>query len=240
MSDTGFVCQQYDSSKRAFDPRLERMPNLDGMEEETGEAIAQDTSYSLSGLWQDRFHAAHITLRPNQQTAHEQARQCDAPDGPSEVLYVDGHEAGKSFWLAAQICVDDCLRSPGLQALILLHQPVHTYWLEIMRIRQRLRQECDLATPHLLFYNGSRLTLAALSAQSALTSYLRKGYGVIGIETNVTFSETDLAGIRNSLRAHTPEWRPRVYRLALSGGAMVQEMSEAITLSAPLSPSSLM
>src|SRR4051812_34825916 len=55
---------------------------------------------------------AGITLQYKQLAASGAARACDLPDGPVAVGFGGGRCGGKSFWMLAQMGLDDCQRVP--------------------------------------------------------------------------------------------------------------------------------
>ncbi|MEI8291278.1 MAG: hypothetical protein WCH99_17560, partial [Verrucomicrobiota bacterium] len=62
---------------------------------------------------------AGLILQARQLAACAASRLCDQPAGPKAVGYGGARGGGKSYWLHAQIGVDDCQRVPGLKCLIL-------------------------------------------------------------------------------------------------------------------------
>ena len=62
---------------------------------------------------------SRIVLQDRQLAASAAARQCDRPDGPTEIGYGGARGGGKSHWSLAQVGCDDCQRFPGLKFLYL-------------------------------------------------------------------------------------------------------------------------
>jgi hypothetical protein len=65
------------------------------------------------------FASAGVILQRRQLAASAAARLCDSPGGPTEIGFGGARGGGKSYWLLAQMGVDDCQRFPGLKCLLL-------------------------------------------------------------------------------------------------------------------------
>src|SRR6476646_8586125 len=60
-----------------------------------------------------------VIPQPKQLLASAAARACDLPHGPTSIGFGGARKGGKSFWLLAQVGLDDCQRFPGLKCLLL-------------------------------------------------------------------------------------------------------------------------
>src|SRR4051794_26769956 len=64
------------------------------------------------------FLKAGITLQYKQLAASGAARACDQPNGPTGVGFGGGRAGGKTFWMLAQMGLDDCMRVPNLKCAL--------------------------------------------------------------------------------------------------------------------------
>jgi phage terminase large subunit len=169
----------------------------------------------------ERFLKAGLVLQPRQLLASAAARECDRPDGPSEVGYGGARGGGKSHWLLAQMGADDCQRVPGLKCL-LLRKVGRANMEHFGDLRRRLFN----ALPHdfaayrgvLTFKNGSRIIAGHFQSEKDIDAYLGLEYDVIGIEEATTLSRRKHEDIRTCLRTSKPNWRPRGYSTSNPGG----------------------
>ena len=170
----------------------------------------------LRNLWQ-----ARVVLQSQQLAASAAARLCDLPNGPTSVGFGGARGGGKSFWLLAQMGVDDCQRVPGLKCLLL--RKVGKSNLESF---EDLRRRLFLKLPHefntsrgiLTFLNGSRIVLGHYQCEKEIDAYLGLEYDVIGIEEATTLTARKHNDIVTVCRTSKPNWRPRIYSTTNPGG----------------------
>lgn len=174
-----------------------------------------------AGVGVDQFLALAgrgIGFHFRQYQASAAARDCDRDGGPVEIGYGGARGGGKSFWLMAQIGVDDCQRFPGLKALVL------------RKVLKSVRESFEdflpkvfSAVPYkyarglLEFPNGSKIILGHFARESDIDAYLGLEYDVIGIEEATTLSRSKMDAIR-SVNRTSKNWRPRIYSTTNPGG----------------------
>jgi len=174
----------------------------------------------------DNFINAGALLHSKQLDASAAARLCDHPRGPTAVGFGGARGGGKSYWLVAQMGLDDCQRFPGLKCLLL--RKVGKSNRENF---EDFRRHTLRAVPHdysssrgiLTFPNGSRIITGHFQCEKDIDAYLGLEYDVIGIEEATTLTSRKYADILTCSRSSnvSPDglpWRPRVYSTTNPGG----------------------
>ncbi|MDB6032486.1 MAG: large terminase subunit [Verrucomicrobiales bacterium] len=172
------------------------------------------------------FRRARICLQPKQLQASAMARLCDLPDGPTAIGYGGARCGGKTFWMLAQMGVDDCQRFPGLKCLLL--RKVGKSNAEHF---EDLRHKLFANLPHeylsnekkLIFENGSYIILGHFQNEKDIDKYIGLEYDVIGIEEATTLTARKHSDIITCCRSSKVgqdgmRWRPRVYSTTNPGG----------------------
>jgi phage terminase large subunit len=167
------------------------------------------------------FIQAGIVLQPKQLAASAAARACDLPEGPTAVGFGGARGGGKTYWLLAQMGVDDCQRFPGLKCLLL--RKVGKSNLENFedlrrRLFRRLPHEFSSSRATLTFQNGSRIIAGHFQCEKDIDAYLGLEYDVIGIEEATTLTARKYHDIVTVCRTSKPGWRPRIYSTTNPGG----------------------
>lgn len=172
----------------------------------------------------ERFLSANLALLPKQWEASAAARECDRPDGPTEISYGGARGGGKSHWGLSQVFVDDCGRVPQLKFLYLrkvgkaareqvqdlrrevLHSVAHDY----------LKQEGVLVRHD----NESRVVLGHFQSEKDIDQYLGLQYDGVLIEEATQLSASKKQAIGTCVRSSKPTrtWRPRKYLTTNPGG----------------------
>ncbi len=172
------------------------------------------------------FIRAGVLLQPKQLAASAAARLCDQTDGPVAVGFGGARGGGKSFWLLAQMGIDDCQRFPDIKCLLL--RKVGKSNLESFEdLRRRLfprLSHCFTPSRGLLtFPNGSRIFTGHFQCEKDIDAYLGLEYDVIGIEEATTLTSRKYHDIVTCCRTSKVArdgrpWRPRVYSTTNPGG----------------------
>ena len=167
------------------------------------------------------FIGAGVVLQPRQLAASAAARLCDLPGGPTAVGFGGARGGGKSFWLVAQMGLDDCQRFPGLKCLLL--RKVGKSNLENFedlrrRLFPRLPHDWAASRATLTFANGSRIIAGHFQCEKDIDAYLGLEYDVIGIEEATTLTSRKYHDIITCNRTSRPGWRPRIYCTTNPGG----------------------
>jgi phage terminase large subunit len=169
----------------------------------------------------ENFIRAGIALQPKQLEVSALARLCDKDDGPTDIGYGGARGPGKSHWLLAQIGADDCMRYPGLKALVL--RKVGKAAKESF---QDLRPKIFGQIPHefwpssmtLDYPNGSKIIVGNFKDEKDIDKYLGLEYDVIGIEEATQLTKQKIDMIQSVNRTSKPGWRPRMYYTTNPGG----------------------
>lgn len=164
---------------------------------------------------------AGVALQEKQMLASAYARACDSPTGPSFVAFGGARGGGKSYWLLAQMGVDDCQRVAGLKCLLLRKVgKANKEHFEDMRQRlfRNLPHKFSPAKGILNFSNGSRIITGHFQNEKDIDAYLGLEYDVIGVEEATTLTERKFTDITTCCRTSKPKWRPRIYCTANPGG----------------------
>jgi phage terminase large subunit len=167
------------------------------------------------------FVNAGVVLQPRQLSASAAARLCDRPDGPTAIGFGGARGGGKSYWLVAQMGLDDCQRFPGLKCLLL--RKVGKSNLEHFedlrrRLFPRLPHKWNASYATLTFANGSRIIAGHFQCEKDIDQYLGLEYDIIGIEEATTLTSRKYHDITTLNRTSRPGWRPRVYSTTNPGG----------------------
>lgn len=167
----------------------------------------------------DRFLRSGYVPQPRQLEFHAAARECDRPDGPTQVGFGGARGPGKSHAVFAQAALDDCQRVPGLKVLYLRKiQKNAKEQFEDLR-RSVLRGAAHTFTNSVLhFPNGSRLFLGHFKNESDIDQYLGIEYDLIVIEEATTLSLVKYRALRDSNRTSKQGFRPRIYSTTNPGG----------------------
>ena len=167
------------------------------------------------------FNRAGVVFQSRQLAASAAARLCDRPDGPTAVGYGGARGGGKTFWLVAQMALDDCQRFPGLKCLLL--RKVGKSNLENFedlrrRLLPRIPHTWAASRATLTFPNGSRIIAGHFQCEKDIDAYLGLEYDVIGIEEATTLTARKYHDIVTCNRTSKPGWRPRIYSTTNPGG----------------------
>lgn len=165
----------------------------------------------------ERVLSAGIALQPRQWVASAAARECDKPDGPTELGYGGARGGGKSHWGLTQVFIDDCGRVPDLKFLYL--RKVGKAGREQI---QDLRREVLHSVPHdykiqegilVRKDNGSRVVLGHFQNEKDIDSYLGLQYDGALIEEATQLTHRKVKDIGTCVRSSKPPevWRPRKY-----------------------------
>ena len=168
----------------------------------------------------ENFIRAYYVSQPKQLAFHAACRECDHPNGPTEVGFGGARGPGKSHAMLAQILLDDAMRQPNLSCLLL-----RKVGKAVKESFEDLRLRVLTHTPHqynrsgtLYLENGSRLVLGHFQTEGDIDSYLGLEYGVIGLEEATTLTGAKFRMIRTCNRTSAENWRPRIYLSTNSGG----------------------
>lgn len=167
------------------------------------------------------FIRAGICLQPRQLAASAAARLCDNPDGPTSLGFGGARGGGKTYWLLAQMGLDDCQRFPGLKCLLLrkVGKSNRENFEDLrQRLYRRVPHEYAASRGHLTFANQSRIITGHFQCEKDIDAYLGLEYDVIGIEEATTLSARKYHDIVTCCRSSKPGWRPRVYSTTNPGG----------------------
>ena len=169
----------------------------------------------------ENFVRAGIILQSRQLIASAAARLCDLPEGPTALGFGGARGGGKTFWLCAQMGLDDCQRFPGLKCLLLRKVgKANAENFEDFRRRLfgRIPHKFSSTQGLLTFPNGSRIFTGHFRCEKDIDAYLGLEYDVIGIEEATTLTARKYHDIVTVCRTSKPGWRPRIYSTTNPGG----------------------
>jgi phage terminase large subunit len=162
----------------------------------------------------ENFAKAGMILQRKQLEMSAAARRCDN-DGEATMVGVGGARGGgKSQWMSAQICLDDCQRYPGLKFLLLrksataLREQIRDLLIKTCRnVPYNYREQAGIVE----FANGSFIIIKHFKDEKDIDDFLGQEYDGMGIEELTTLTQSKVTNLRTCLRTSKPGWRPRMY-----------------------------
>ena len=210
----------------ATNPADQLLALFAGMAAKIGCPVDQIQNFATSGMW----------LQPKQLEMAAAARACDyrcpectakiaagqrpakdcAKCGPRAVGVGGARGGGKSAWMIAQVCLDDCMRYPGLSVLY-VRKSAKTLRAQMAKLLRK-------TIPKHIEYNyrewagevvfkktGSVITIRHFKDESEIDNFLGEEYDVIGYEELTTLSNDKFTNLNTCLRTSKAGWRPRIY-----------------------------
>jgi len=167
----------------------------------------------------ERFLKASYIPQPKQLLFHGACRQCDQPDGPTEIGFGGARGPGKSHASFAQIALDDCQRIPSLKFLFLRKiGKAARESFEDLRLKVLGRTPHEYISGTIRFPNGSRIIFGHFRTESDIDNYLGIEYDGVVIEESTQLTATKKKQIKTCVRTAKPNWRPRMYHTTNPGG----------------------
>lgn len=144
------------------------------------------------------------------------ARECDRPDGPTEVAFGGARGGGKSWISLAQVVADDCTRVSDLKFLYLRKvgkagkEAVHDLRRQVLH---SVPHEYKAQANALILPSGSRVILGHFQNDKDIDNYLGLEYDGALIEEATQLSSRKVRDIATCVRSSKPAevWRPRIY-----------------------------
>ncbi|MDE2103523.1 MAG: terminase family protein, partial [Patescibacteria group bacterium] len=146
--------------------------------------------------------------------------------GPRKIGVGGARGGGKSAWMFAQVCLDDCQRYPGLKFLYVrksgksLRQqvrdllqktfPAHSESNPLYHYREQFGE--------IHFPNGSFIIIGHFKDESEIDNYLGQEYDGIAYEELTTLTKDKYDNLNSCLRTSKKGWRPRLYAAWNWGG----------------------
>ena len=167
------------------------------------------------------FLLAGVILQKKQWELAAKARECDAPDGPKQILSGGGRGSAKSHAILAQIFCDDCQRVKGLKVLCLRkvgkankEQVADFRKKLLMQLPHNYREQAQSIT----FDNGSLVILGNFANEKDIDKYLGLEYDLIYVMECNQLTRSKMVNIESCLRTNKSNWRPRLYLDTNPGG----------------------
>ena len=181
------------------------------------------------------FARAGMWLQPKQLEMAAAARMCDhrcksctdaiesggrpAKDcpncGPRAVGVGGARGGGKSAWMVAQVCLDDCMRYPGLSFLYVRKsaKTLRAQMAKLLRktIPKGIEYNYREQVGEVVFGNGSVITIRHFKDESEIDNFLGEEYDGIAYEELTTLSQDKFNNLNTCLRTSKKGWRPRIY-----------------------------
>ena len=162
----------------------------------------------------ENFVRAGMFLQPKQLAMAAAARKCDQAGQPTAVGVGGARAGGKSAWMFAQICLDDCQRYPGLKVLLLrksvtaMREQIRDLLLKTCRnIKYNYREQAGTVE----FTNGSFIIVKHFKDEKDIENFLGQEYDVIAVEELTTLTFDKWKNLMTCLRTSKLGWRPRFY-----------------------------
>jgi phage terminase large subunit len=162
----------------------------------------------------ERFLRYGYVPQPMQMRFHAAARECDKPDGPTEIGVGGARGPGKSHAIFAQVALDDCQRVPGLKFLYLrkISKNDREQLDDLRRaVLRHIPHDYNRSAGVLTFENQSRIILGHFSRESDIDQYLGLEYDGIVVEEATSLTLAKYRALSDSNRTSKPDWRPRIY-----------------------------
>lgn len=196
--------------------------------------IAEGDKYGCPPDQMVNFFKAAWKAQPKQMEMSAAARSCDVrcpactelhaagqpiqrdcqDCGPQYIGVGGARSGGKSAWMIAQVCLDDCQRFPGL-GFLYVRKSAKTLRAQM---RKLLQKTCPAGSYNyreqvgeINFTNGSMITIRHFKDESEIENFLGEEYDGIAYEELTTLSQDKFENLNTCRRTSKPGWRPRVY-----------------------------
>ena len=170
--------------------------------------------------WQWKFHAV--------------ARECDKPDGPTEIGAGGARGPGKSHGVFAEVTLDDCQRKDGLKFLFLRQTGKaarESFEDLILRVLiGKIEYNYNKSSGFLSFSNNSRVLLGGFETEGDIDKYIGIEYDGIAIEELNQLTKNKVDKLLGSMRTSRTDWRPRLYTSFNPGGIGHQFVKEKFVI----------
>lgn len=162
------------------------------------------------------FMSKAMILQPKQFEMAAAARKCDIAGNPTAVGVGGARGGGKSAWMFAQICLDDCQRYPGLKFLYLrksataAREQIRDLLLKTCPkniVKHEYREQAGVIE----FENSSFIIIKHFKDEKDIENFLGQEYDGIAIEELTTLTFDKWKNLMTCLRTSKPNWRPRFY-----------------------------
>ncbi len=135
--------------------------------------------------------------------------------GPRAVGVGGARGGGKSQWMVAQVCLDDCQRFPGLSFLYVRKsaKTLRAQMAKLLRktIPKNIEYNYREQVGEVIFKNGSVITIRHFKDESEIDNFLGEEYDGIAYEELTTLSADKFTNLNTCLRTSKKGWRPRIY-----------------------------
>lgn len=178
-------------------------------------------SYGVPADQLRNFRDGGYVAQEKQLQFHAACRECDNPDGPTQIGFGGARGPGKSHGIFAQIALDDCRRFDGLKVLYLrkVAKNAREQFEDLRRsVLKNTKHEYKIQSGTIFFENGSRILIGHFKNESDIDNYLGLEYDIIAIEEGTTLTLSKYKTLRDSNRTSKEGFRPRVYVSTNPGG----------------------
>ncbi len=187
-------------------------------------AVARDAGCPMEQVV-NFLSVGYIPL-PKQWQFHAAARACDDDGGPTDIGLGGARGPGKTTGVFNQVCMDDCVRAPGIKFLFLrcLQKSAAESFEELIREQlHSMSYEYNSSRLMIKFSNGSYGLLGGYHEDRDISKYIGQQYDLIVVEEATTIKPGTMTYIKGSLRsgksmADGRRWRPRIYYTTNPGG----------------------
>lgn len=168
------------------------------------------------------FILSGVYLQRHQLKIAAKCRECDEPNGPTQILAGGGRGSGKTNGILAQIFCDDCQRIPDLKVLCLRKvgrankEQIQDFRKKLlMNLPHNYREQQQTIT-----FEKSRsiVILGNFKDEKDIDKYLGLEYDLIYIMESNQLTQSKKINILSCLRTNKTNWRPRCYQDTNPGG----------------------
>ncbi len=162
------------------------------------------------------------------------ARECDKPDGATELGAGGARGPGKSHGVFSQVTLDDCQRKDGLKFLFLRQTGKaarESFEDLILRVLiGKIGYTYNKSSGFLSFSNKSRVLLGGFETEGDIDKYIGIEYDGIAIEELNQLTKNKVDKLLGSMRTSRTDWRPRLYTSFNPGGIGHQFVKEKFVI----------
>lgn len=168
----------------------------------------------------ERFLSFQYVPLPWQLKFHAVARECDKPDGPTQIGCGGARGPGKSHAVFSQVSLDDCQRFDGIKFLFLRQtgKAASESFEDLIYRVLTGKANYKYSKGASLTLGRSRIILGGFETENDIDKYIGIEYDGIAIEELNQLSKNKVDKLLGSMRTSRTDWRPRLYTSFNPGG----------------------
>jgi PBSX family phage terminase large subunit len=167
-----------------------------------------------------RFLSFQYVPLPWQLKFHAFARDCDKPDGPTQLGCGGARGPGKSHAVFSQVTLDDCQRFDGLKFLFLRQtgKAASESFEDLIFRCLTGKIGYKYSKGNSLTLGKSRVILGGFETENDIDKYIGIEYDGIAVEELNQLTKNKVDKLLGSMRTSRTDWRPRLYTSFNPGG----------------------